>query len=372
MTTVIVVISILLQLSAAAWAIRLIRYTGRRAAWYLISVALTLMAVRRIVSLLVLMNMVPAPASVINEYIGFVISMFMFIGVLFIEGYFRHAAEADREVREREHLFHRLFESGGEGNLLIDNGVFIDCNRRALDMLGIASTADLVGRDPSVISPPTQPDGELSDVKARRMIERGLTEGSIRFEWTHTRGDGSLLPVDVVLTAIPLHGRTILHTSWRDISARRRAEQALQESLQTSEDIIRSMPSGLLVFQFDAATGQFLLTGGNGEAERMTGIRIADSRGMTLDDLRKDWPRLGTTDNLREVIRTGEVYHLDPFDYDNGKIKAVFRITVFRLPALRLVIAFEDITAQRRREESIRLSEERHRSLIETMGQGVV
>jgi PAS domain S-box-containing protein len=373
MTTIIVVISILLQLSAAVWAIRLIRLTGRRTAWILISVALLLMAVRRIIALVVLLMKGSSPATDLNEVVGLTISVLMFLGVLLIESYFRHIQAAEREVREREHLFHRLFEKGGEANLLIDNGVFVDCNERALELLGLTSPGQLLGRHPSSISPPQQPDGVPSEQKARAMIERGLTDGSVRFEWMHSRADGSEVPVDVILTAIPLHGRMILHTAWRDISARRRAEQALRESLQTSEEIIRSIPLGIFIYQYDAATDRLLVIGGNSEAEHLTGTHLAELRGKGMDELWGPWySRPGVKERVMGVIRTGTLYHEESVEYDDGRLKGIFRISLFRLPGFRVVVSFEDITAQRQREEAIRLSEERHRTLVETMAQGVV
>lgn len=240
MALVVLVLSIVMQLAAAGWAIRLVRLTGRRMAWLLISGALLLMAGRRLLTLSHTLSQGAFQGSEAAELVALAISVLMFAGVGYIDGYFRHAARSDHELREREELFRLLFERGGEGNLLLDGGVFVDCNEQACRMLGLGSKAELLGRTPAAISPDLQPDGEPSARKAAAIIARGLTEGSLRFEWDHRRSDGSVLPVEVVLTAIPLHGRTILHTAWRDISARRRAEQALRESIQSSGDKVRT------------------------------------------------------------------------------------------------------------------------------------
>jgi PAS domain S-box-containing protein len=77
-------------------------------------------------------------------------------------------------------------------------------------------------------------------------------------------------------------------------------------------------------------------------------------------------------EQILHVIQTGTVCHVDRLVYDDGAVKGIYRLSMFRLPVSRLVIAFEDITAQQEREEVIRLSEERHRNLVETMAQGVV
>jgi len=53
-------------------------------------------------------------------------------------------------------------------------------------------------------------------------------QGSHRFEWDHRRQNGEVFPVEVLLTAIPFGERNVLQVVWRDITERKRAEEALQ------------------------------------------------------------------------------------------------------------------------------------------------
>lgn len=101
----ILTLSIIFQVIAAVMAFRLIPLTGKKTAWLLISVALTLMAVRRIVPLWRLIaGDLSVPPDPLNEAIGLALSMAMAFGIarigpLFIER--RDAELALRESRER-------------------------------------------------------------------------------------------------------------------------------------------------------------------------------------------------------------------------------------------------------------------------------
>jgi len=130
----------------------------------------------------------------------------------------------EQELMKKEELFHLLFEKSGDANLLIDGEVFVDCNTATLRMLGYQEKQQVIFAHPADLSPEYQPGGQLSSVKAAEMIKLAYEQGSHRFEWLHKRADGTELPVEVMLTAIPMNDRTIIHTAWRDLTERKRAD----------------------------------------------------------------------------------------------------------------------------------------------------
>jgi two-component sensor histidine kinase len=79
--TLILIFSILFQLSAAAYALYLIKFTGFKYSWIFISSALILMGVRRIIPLLSIISGTNYAFDLTNEVIGLVLSFFMLIGV---------------------------------------------------------------------------------------------------------------------------------------------------------------------------------------------------------------------------------------------------------------------------------------------------
>ncbi len=132
-------------------------------------------------------------------------------------------AEAEHQTQER--LFRLLFERSGDANLLIDGNRFVDCNQATVEILGATDKASVLGTHPSELSPPFQPDGQSSREKADEIIATAYRRGSHHFEWVHRKLDGTTFPVEVLLTAIPWKGKQLLHTTWRDRTEARRAEE---------------------------------------------------------------------------------------------------------------------------------------------------
>jgi PAS domain S-box-containing protein len=130
---------------------------------------------------------------------------------------------AEEALRESEEKFRLLFEKSMDPILLLDGDTYADCNEASLRLMG-CSRDRLVGLHPWDISPERQPDGRLSCQKASETIATALREGVSRFEWLHHTFDGQELWADVSLTVVPIGGRQIMYTVWRDIEKRKRAE----------------------------------------------------------------------------------------------------------------------------------------------------
>jgi PAS domain S-box-containing protein len=135
----------------------------------------------------------------------------------------RNAYEAALIASEKK--YRRLFEHSKDAILIIENEIFVDCNQATVDLLGYEDKNRLLQTHPSELSPPSQPDGRDSFSKAKEMMDTAIENGSHRFEWDHVKANGEVFPVEVLLTSISTdRGRQILHTTWRDITDRKKAE----------------------------------------------------------------------------------------------------------------------------------------------------
>lgn len=179
------------------------------------------------------------------------------------------AAARLAELHQCDQLFHQLFERSGDANLLFDSNHFFDCNEAALTLLGAVTKTQVLGCHPLALSPERQPDGRLSSEKAQAHIDAAFTAGHQRFEWIHRRFDGREVWVDVLLTAIPWRGGKILHTTWRDMTERKQAEQrqhlagAVFESVQEAIVVLDEQQNII------AANPAFTTLSGYAEAEAL-------------------------------------------------------------------------------------------------------
>lgn len=131
-------------------------------------------------------------------------------------------------LRKSENTFRKLFEGSTDSVLLIEGSNILDCNQATLDLLGYNTKADIVGKSLLEISPGNQPDGIRSEERIIEEIETALINGKSKFEWWHQKNDGTLFPVEVMMTSILLYGDKVIHALWRDISERNKMEQQLE------------------------------------------------------------------------------------------------------------------------------------------------
>lgn len=118
--------------------------------------------------------------------------------------------------------FESIYHHSADTVLLLKEGLFVDCNLSAVEMLHADSKEAILDTHPSMLSPEIQPDGRASYEKAEEMMKLCLEKGSHRFQWMHKRLDGEDFWAEVVLTSLVLEGETAIHASLRDINAQKK------------------------------------------------------------------------------------------------------------------------------------------------------
>jgi PAS domain S-box-containing protein len=139
-------------------------------------------------------------------------------------------AKSEQALRESEEKHRALFEASSQGVMLHDEHQFLEVNPAAVRILRCESAAEIIGRRPLDMAPPTQPAGESSVSLAHRFIAECMERGSARFEWISRNPRGDCFPLEVILTRIPMGGRHIIQAVINDIAERKRAEEELRQS----------------------------------------------------------------------------------------------------------------------------------------------
>ena len=137
--------------------------------------------------------------------------------------------EATQKINNSEKKFRELYEKSGDAILIIENGIFIDCNQATVEMLQYKTKKEFLNTHPSKLSPKFQLNEKSSIEEADRMIEKALKNGTHRFEWIHIKKNGENFPVEVLLTTITNNpNNKVIHCVWRDISNLKKSYKILE------------------------------------------------------------------------------------------------------------------------------------------------
>lgn len=135
----------------------------------------------------------------------------------------------EEERRENEEKYRTLFENAGDAIFIVEKGMIIDCNLRAVEMFGCAAKSDMIGRRPQDFSPSHQPGGRESGEFGEEKIAAAIGGHPQFFEWLHHQLDGTLFPAEVTLNTVMLRGQMVVQGIVRDISRHKAAEAEIRE-----------------------------------------------------------------------------------------------------------------------------------------------
>ncbi len=152
--------------------------------------------------------------------------------------------QADENLQKSEARFQQLFEESPDAYSLLDDSVFIDCNR-ATEVMLRGDRLQIIGRKPDSFSPEYQPDGRLSAEAAAEKMAEAFRTGTNHFEWLHRRLDGSNFWAEISLSVMTLREQTVLFSSWRDITVRKQLESEMRQLVEEQKIILENAGVGI-------------------------------------------------------------------------------------------------------------------------------
>jgi PAS domain S-box-containing protein len=213
---------------------------------------------------------------------------------------------AEQTLQESETRYRMLFQSANDAILVMDGDRFLECNRASEAMFG-CSRDDIIGRSPDQFSPARQPDGSDSREKARGKIDAALDGTPQFFEWLHRRVDGTLFDVEVSLNRMALGDEWLLLAIVRDITERKRAEEALR--LYTGRiEVLHEIDRGVLAARSVEEIAQVAVS-------RVRQLVPCQRASITLFDLARDEAIiLAVSADVETMAKKGVRFPLDRFE----------------------------------------------------------
>ena len=205
---------------------------------------------------------------------------------------------AERALRESEEKFRALFEGSSHGVVLQDEHEFLEVNPAAVRIMRRQSAQELLGKHPTEMAPPLQPNGESSAGLGRKHVEECMTRGSARFDWMATAPNGDEIPLEVALTRIQWSGRQVIQALITDITDRKRAQAALAESEARFSAAFQASPAFLGIMR--ASDEKYVLA--NDAFVNWLGFSQEEVLGRTCIELGL-WENLEERDQVLEDMR---------------------------------------------------------------------
>ena len=189
----------------------------------------------------------------------------------------------------------------------------------------------------------------ISPLDAGRFDERiaAIAEtGQGVFESTHIRKDGSIMPVETRPTAITSGGKTFVMAIIRDITERKRAEEALRESEETTRALLNA-PDHIAVLTDRKST----ILAANERAAALFGMPLDKLIGSLAAGLFDPVASAARTERSEEVFRTGRPLRLE--EEAGGTHFDVTYYPVFdsQGQVARMAVVARDVTSRKRSEQ---------------------
>jgi len=275
-------------------------------------------------------------------------------------------------LTEREERYRTFFTHGPDGIVVLDPETSrpLEFNDQACRQLGY--TREEFGRL-------TLADIEAAETGAEtsRHIQKVLTEGHDDFETLQRTKQGELRHVHVTAQFIQTQGTSTYHCVWRDITERKRAEDALRLSKGLYTALFDLLPAtGVVVTD---AEGQIVEA--NLAAMEILGLSRSETLALTFDSpnwniIRSDGTSMpvgeyASVRALRELRLVSGV-EMGIRRPDGGLRWILTSATPIPIAGLGVSITFSDITERKQAEEALKDANQFSEQIIRSAQEGII
>ncbi len=272
-------------------------------------------------------------------------------------------AQAEDRLPQSAQLYQMLFASHPDGVVLTVEGKIALINDRFAELSGY-STEEAIGMTPSDLVVPEERE------RAGERVQALLTKGpAFPSTYTFVRKDGTKLPIDALSRPVQHDGKAAIISVVRDISERRRAEEALLRTGERYQHLLEVAPDGIVVVD-----GAGVIETVNAKTEELFGYGREELVGRSVEMLlperyREHHTAHRQTYTAAPYVRTMEsgtdLYGLRK---DGSEFPVDISLNAIQSDAgTNVIAAVRDLSERAEAEKGLRRSEERFKvSLMNT------
>ena len=280
--------------------------------------------------------------------------------------------KAQMALGESEQRYRQLIELAPDGIYVRVDEQCVFANPAMAAMLGVEHSNALIGKQVMDFYHPDCYETVRQRMQKLREVDYPLPPAELRL----IRSDGEIMDVEVTAATLIYQGKRASQVVMRDITDRKRTEEALRKSEERLELALRGADLGMWDYNMQTREAFF-------------STRAIEIGGYSPDEAEPDISRWGQRIHPEDMNRVVQAFN----DHVAGRSpmyecehrvrhksgeyiwiatrgKVVERDEKGNL--LRIVGTSLDITDRKRAEEALRKSEEQYRMLVETMGESLV
>jgi PAS domain S-box-containing protein len=277
-----------------------------------------------------------------------------FTGIVVVARDTSERQKAEEELRNSEERLSVLFELAPDAYYLNDlKGNFIDGNKAAEELTGYTKNV-LIGR--SFLKLKLLPRSQaLKAAKLLAMNALGKPTGPDEF--VLNRKDGTQVPVEIRTYPVRIKGKTVVLGIARDISIRKKDEQAVKESQQKFEGLFRHNPEATVYLDSD-----FRILDANPRFYQLFGYSAKKVEGKNINEVVAPEDMMEEAERLDKDAKKG---YANRDTVRRRKDGSLVRVSISAAPVtiedkpLGYVGVYKDITNLKDAEEHLRETNER-------------